>query len=171
VVIGDNMGQRDLFANKTTILRKRVIPEEVVDISDDEIIYRDDRVLATKWKAIKPRPDLFGGISVTYLKEGYKISRFFDEAGKFLYWYCDFLEVDYDIKNDKYLLTDLLVDIKVMPEGEVRILDITEFAQALEQGLITTAQAGKALRAMDLLLDMIRRGEFPPAECLEYNYD
>lgn len=150
---------------KPVVLRRRYIPYEVVDISSDELLLRRDNLLVTKWTTIKPRPDFCGGISFTFLDRGYKLGRFFDRDGHFLYWYCDIIEVSYDRDSDTYTINDLLLDIKIFPDGRVIILDAEELAQALEEGLITKEQAGKALRIFDSLLKLIYSGDFPPEEC------
>lgn len=156
--------------NKPVVLRKRYIPDELVDISDDQLLYRDDKMLVTRWKAIKPRSDFFGGVSYTFLEEGYKAGKFYKSNGEFLYWYCDIIDVEYDFKADKYTLTDLLVDIKIMADGKVRVLDADELAEALEKRLITTEQACRALRILDKVLRMIYEGTFPPQVCKNMNY-
>lgn len=155
---------------KPVILRRRYIPYEIVDISDDELIFRSESLLVTKWTSIKPRPDFYGGISFTFLDRGYKLGRFYDKHGEFLYWYCDIIEVHYDHAADAYTLNDLLLDIKILPDGEVRLLDADELAQAIEQGLISNDQACKALKTLDSLLKLIYSGSFPPAECDGYEY-
>jgi predicted RNA-binding protein associated with RNAse of E/G family len=167
---GEPMGRQFSTKDKPTVLRKRFIPYEVVDISGDELVFRDDRLMVTKWKAIKPRADLYGGISFTYLNDGIKLARFYDSEGKLLYWYCDIIEIDYDEKNDTYTLSDLLVDIRIMPDGKTQVLDTDELAEALEQGLVTQEQACRALKTLDVLLKKIYSGDFPPAECLKYEY-
>ena len=73
------------------IYRKRYIPNEVVDISSDEIIYQDEKMIVTKWIPIKPRTDISKGVSYTMLDKGWKISKFYDLDGKLLYWYCDII--------------------------------------------------------------------------------
>ena len=152
------------------ILRRRYIPYEIVDISGDELIFRSDSLLVTKWTSIRPRPDFYGGISFTFLDRGYKLGRFYDEDGRFLYWYCDIVEVNYDHAANTYTINDLLVDIKILPGGEVRLLDADELAQAIEEGLISNEQACKALKTLDSLLKLIYSRNFPPAECDGYEY-
>lgn len=156
--------------NKPVVLRRRYIPFEVADISSDELLFRNEIILVTKWKSIKPRLDIYGGISFTFLDRGYKLGRFYDQNGQFLYWYCDIIEVHYNQASDTYTLNDLLVDIKILPGGEVRLLDADELAQALEEGLISSEQACKALKTMDGLLRLIYSGNFPPVECAGYEY-
>jgi len=155
---------------KPTILRKRFIPLETVDISSDELLFRDDDVLITKWEAIKPRSDFAMGVSYTFLKDGFKVGRFYDSSGKFLYWYCDIIEVEYDEKHDAYTLIDLLVDVKLMPDGMAMVLDVDELSEAIEKGLVTVPQACAALRKLNDVLRMIYGGGFPPAICKREEY-
>ncbi len=150
---------------KPIVLRKRYIPNEIVDISDDELLFRSDDLLITRWTAIKPRPDFYGGISFAFLDRGYKLGRFYDINGQFLYWYCDIIEVVYDASSDTYTMNDLLLDIKVFPDGRVILLDAEELAEAIEDRLITNDQVCMSLRTLDGLLKMIYSGNFPPSEC------
>jgi len=155
---------------KPTILRKRYIPDETVDISNDEMLYRDKNILITRWKTIKPRPDISVGVSFTFLKEGYKISRFYDHKKNFLFWYCDIIDVSYDEKNDTYLLVDLLLDMKVMPDGTVEVIDEEELAEALAEGLITKEQSITALKRLNTMIEMTECGDFPPGICNKEEY-
>ncbi len=153
-----------------TVLRKRFIPPETIDISGDELIYRDDTVLITRWKTIKPRPDISVGISYTFLNEGYKISRFYDGKREFAFWYCDIVDVKYEIEVDTYTITDLLLDLKIMPDGTMNILDVDELADALSSGFITDKLACDALRILDKLVKMVNRASFPPEICRNEEY-
>ena len=152
------------------IYRKRFIPDEIVDISGDEVLKSDEDILVTRWKAIKPRNDLKGGISFAFLKKGYKISRIYDHADNFCFWYCDIIDSKYYMDEDKYLITDLLVDVRVKPSGEAEILDLDELAYALENGLIDSNLITDTLKKLDGLLKIIYSGTFPPKECREYEY-
>ncbi|MHB8065937.1 MAG: DUF402 domain-containing protein [Ruminiclostridium sp.] len=155
---------------RPSILRTRYIPFETVDISSDEMLFRDDEILITRWKAIKPRSDISGGISYTFLKEGLKISRFYDSDKKFAYWYCDIIDVEYNSDIDQYTFIDLLLDVKLMPNGTMKVLDADELAIALEEGLITQEQACSSLKKMDHMLQKVYKNSFPPAICLDERY-
>jgi predicted RNA-binding protein associated with RNAse of E/G family len=156
--------------NKPRILRKRFIPDETVDISKDELLFRSDELLVTRWNTIKPRTDISKGVSYTFLKEGYKISRFYNPAGDFVYWYVDIIDVLYDIESDTYTLADLLVDVKLMPDGTLMVLDADELAEAMETGMITGKMACESLRKLDKVLKMIYEGKFPPLICNEESF-
>lgn len=155
---------------KPVLLRKRYIPEETVDISNDILIYRDEELLVTKWTAIKPRQDIQGGISYTFLKEGFKLGKFYNLKGDFLYWYCDIIDVLYNEAQDTYTLDDLLIDIKLLPDGTIKVLDADELAEALERKLVTPEQVSRALRKFDHVLSMIYNGKFPPEVCNNFSY-
>lgn len=152
---------------KPIVLRKRYIPFETVDISGDELISRSEELLVTRWKPIKSRADISGGVSYTFLKEGYKVSKFLGPSGEFKYWYCDIINVDYEEEADKYTLTDLLLDVKIMPDGAVIVLDVDEVAEAMEKGIIKNEEACTSLRILAKVLDMAYAGKFPPPGCLE----
>lgn len=146
------------------IYRKRYIPNEIIDISGDKVEFVNEDLLITSWLPIHPRNDVAFGISYAYLKKGWKISKFYDKDKNFLYWYCDI--IDAQIKAEEYILVDLLVDIKVYPNGRYEILDEEELDEALNEGLITKEQKEEALNKLNALLEIIKKGEFPPRECL-----
>lgn len=146
------------------IYRKRYIPNEIIDISGDKVESVNEDLLITSWLPIHPRNDVAFGMSYTYLKKGWKISKFYDKDKNFLYWYCDI--IDAQIKDEEYILVDLLVDIKVYPDGRYEILDEEELDEALNEGLITKEQKEEALNKLNALLEIIKKGEFPPKECI-----
>ena len=142
------------------ILRKRYIPDEIVDISKDEVILKTENLIVTKWTPIKPRPDIGMGISYTMLDKGWKISKFFDKSGNFIYWYCDI--IDYKFEDDTYTLIDLLIDLKIFSDGKYEILDREELDEALNENIITKEQYEDALSKLQELLDVVKSGKFPP---------
>lgn len=152
---------------KPKILRKRYIPDEIVDISSDELLYRDEQILVTRWNTIKPRKDISWGISYTFLNEGYKISKFFDKESNFLYWYCDILDICYNHQEDEYVLKDLLIDVKIYPDGKLQLLDLDEFADAVKKKILTGEQIIKGIEVLDALFEIINEDKFPPDMCLE----
>ena len=146
------------------LLRKRYIPNEIIDISKDEVIYQDDELIVTKWLPINKRNDIGSGISYSYIKEGYKISKFFDNEEKFLYWYCDIINYDYNIDEDTHTFIDLLVDLKIYEDGRYEILDLDELVEAHEQNLITFEDVLSALKKLNKLLEMVKNNKFPPED-------
>ncbi len=147
------------------LYRKRFIPEEIVDISNDEVVYEDDEILATKWLPIHERDDIGRGISFTMKNEGIRISKFFDADGKFIYWYCDIVDYEYNKETEEHFIIDLLADVIVYPNGKYEVLDLDELAEAYQQKLITIEMLCKALKRLNKLLQKIKLGDFPPEIC------
>lgn len=142
------------------LYRKRLIPEECVLLKDDRLLYRGEDIIVTAWNTLKPRKDLHHGLSCYYLREGIKVSRFYNENGSLLYWYCDIVDYDHDDKTDTYIITDLLADVIIYPDGFVKVVDIDELATAKEAGLLTDAMLKQALLTLSRLLDIIYAGGF-----------
>lgn len=147
------------------LYRKRFIPDEIKQLKDDKILYLDDELIITSWSTLKPRSDFASGISAYYRKKGFKISRHYDIHGNFTRWYCDII-IESKVA-DGLVFSDILIDVVIFPDGTVRVVDLDEAADALEQGLITPDMLAQALRSTNTLLSHIHRGTFPElTECL-----
>ena len=140
------------------IYRKRYMPDELLRLKDDKILLVDDEKVITKWKSLKPRPDFSHGLSCYFLHKNYKISKFFDRDGNLVYHYCDIVRAE--ITQKKYVFNDLLVDILVYPNGDIKILDLDELAAAYDTRLISGADLFCALTTLDGLLKIIYAGDF-----------
>lgn len=148
------------------LYRKRFIPNEIKLLKDDKILHFDDSVIITSWTTLKPRSDFASGLSVYYRKEGFKISRHYGADGTFTRWYCDIISET--PAEDGLIFSDLLIDVVIFPDGTVRVVDLDEAADALEQGLITAELLTAALRSTDKLLSYIYQGRFSElTDCLE----
>jgi predicted RNA-binding protein associated with RNAse of E/G family len=142
------------------LYRKRLIPEECVLLKDDMVLHRDDKLIVTAWKTLKPRKDLHHGSSCYYLDEGIKVSRFCREDDSLLYWYCDIVDYDYDERTDTYVVTDLLADVIVYPDGFVKVVDLDELVTARESSLLGEQMLDKSLLRLNHLLETIYAGKF-----------
>lgn len=146
--------------DKPILYRKRLIPEECVLLKDDIIIVCDEDIIITKWNALKPKKDLHHGYSCYFLKEGYKVSKFYKPDNTLLYWYCDIVDFSYTKSNNTMIVTDLLADVVVYPDGFVKIIDLDELVEALDQKKITQKDLKKSLIRINNLLQIIYRGDF-----------
>lgn len=142
------------------LYRRRIIPEECILLKDDKILEVTDDVIITSWNTLKPRRDFHHGYSCYYLNLGYKISKFYREDNSLLYWYCDIVDHSYDEKNNSLIVTDLLADVVIYPDGYIKVLDIDELAIALEKKLCEPQTVTQALRRLDSLLNMIYDDKF-----------
>lgn len=145
---------------KPLLFRKRIIPEECVELKDDIIIYMDENIIVTKWHALKPKKDLHHGLSCYFLKEGYKVSKFYTKENTLLYWYCDIVDHTYSEAENTYVFTDLLADVIVYPDGYVKVVDLAELTEALDIGKISIETLKLALIRLNNLLDIIYVDKF-----------
>ena len=145
--------------NYPLLYRKRIIPDECILLKDDEILMWDDSVIVTRWKALKPKKDLHHGYSCYFLKEGYKISKFYRQDNTLLYYYCDIITHEYYATENKLVVTDLLADVIVYPDGFVKVVDLDEMVPALDRGGISLSELKKALLSCNSLLSLIYNGK------------
>lgn len=151
------------------IIRKRLIPNEEVDISQDEVIERNNEHIITRWLPIKPRGDIGWGISYLDLSGCRKFSAFYDRKGRFLYWYCDIVTVTYYNNSDTYVIKDLLVDVKMVPGMFPEILDLHELEMAFKSGLISKEEFSLAVNVSKATWELLNN-EIPDKikEILKY---
>jgi len=141
------------------LYRKRLIPEECIALRDDNILHIDDQIIVTSWNTIRPKKDLHHGFSCFYLKEGWKISRFYTADNTLMYVYCDIVCYEQDPNSNKLTVVDLLADVIIYPDGFVKVVDIDELAEAVTKGLITAEQLNTCLVNLNSLLSKIYNGE------------
>lgn len=142
------------------LYRKRLIPEECILLKDDRILVRDDDKIITKWNTIRPRKDMHHGYSCYFLREGFKVGKFYREDDSLLYWYCDIVSYEHQPDTDTYIVTDLLADVIVYPDGFVKVVDIDELVTALNEKLISEDTLKTSLFNLNSLLEIIYAGEF-----------
>lgn len=146
--------------SRPRLFRRRFIPDENIELKDDMILALEPNLIITSWNVLKPRRDISRGVSAYIIDKGIKVSKVFDNAGQMVYWYCDIIETHYDEKENTYTFNDLLIDVVVYPDGQVEVLDMDEFADAMEQGILSVGTIAHAMRATDDLLHTIYAGEF-----------
>lgn len=146
--------------SRPRLFRRRFIPDENIELKDDMILALEPNLIITSWNVLKPRRDISRGVSAYFIDKGIKVSKVFDNAGQMVYWYCDIIETHYDEKENTYTFNDLLIDVVVYPDGQVEVLDMDEFADAMEQGILSVGTIAHAMRTTDDLLHTIYAGEF-----------
>lgn len=142
------------------LYRRRFIPNEIIHLKDDIILVMEKDLIITKWVTLHPRKDISRGISAFYLDKGFKVSKIYDRNNKLVYWYCDIIQVNKASDKNTVIIEDLLIDVIIYEDGTIRILDIDELSDALDQGLITQAETTNALRILNNLLQIIYEGNF-----------
>ena len=142
------------------LYRKRFIPNEMIYLKDDKILYQSNSLIITTWDTLKPRKDISSGISAYFMEEGYKVSKIFNADGGVVYWYCDIINTKKDIDKNTIVFEDLLIDVLVYENGFVKVVDSAELADALDAHLISAATVSQALRSLNSLLSIIYSGNF-----------
>lgn len=142
------------------LFRKRLIPNECVELKDDVILDMNDDILVTSWRTLKPRKDFHHGYSCFFFKDGIKVSKFLREDGSLYYYYCDIVTFDEDKDNNVLTVIDLLADVTVDPDGRMNVLDLDELCEARETGLITDDQFFLSVKQLGGLITCIQQGEF-----------
>lgn len=145
---------------KPILYRKRLIPLECILLEKDHVLHREENYLITKWDTIRPKKSLSHGLSAFFWDKGVKVSKFYDHDNKLICWYCDIITYEYQAETDTYITIDLLADVLVYPDGTVKVVDLDELADALEQKLISQEMLLTALRQLNGLLQIIYSGNF-----------
>ena len=143
------------------LYRKRYMPSEIVFLKDDIIVYQDDTVMVTKWDVLHPKAKFSHGVSCYYLEKGWKVSKFLNKEDKLVYYYCDIIDATYNKEENFFVFTDLLADVIIYEDGFVKVVDLGEIAEALEEGIITDREAKLSLSRLDALLEVIYGGGLP----------
>lgn len=142
------------------LYRRRIIPDECILLKDDIILECNEERIVTSWNAIRPKKDLHHGYSCYFLKEGFKVSKFYYEDGRLLYWYCDIVDYNYIASDNKLIVTDLLADVIIYPDGFVKVVDLDELVTALESRAISLDTLKSSLNKLDKLLHIIYEKKF-----------
>lgn len=142
------------------LYRKRIIPDECVLLKDDMILSCDEDHIITSWRALHPKKDLDHGSSCYFLKEGFKVSKFCRKDDSLLYWYCDIVDYDYHPADQSLIVTDLLTDVIIYPDGFVKVVDLDELVTALESRSISLDTLKSSILRLDKLLHIIYSGNF-----------
>lgn len=142
------------------LYRRRLIPAECILLKDDVVVKQTEDLVITSWRTLNPKIAFSHGCSCYFLKEGFKISKFYRQDGSLLYWYCDIVEYTLDEQSHTLTATDLLADVIVYPDGRTKVVDLDELAQAFEDGLLTGEQLSAALRQLNHLLTYIYKDKF-----------
>lgn len=149
-----------MTADNLQIYRKRFLPPENILLKDDQIVKQTEDIIVTKWKTLKPKAAFDHGCSCYYLNRGFKVSKYICADGSLLYWYCDIVEYSYEESDNTLTVTDLLADVILYPDGQLKVMDLDELAEALEQATLPQELAVNALRLLNDLLTLIYNDQF-----------
>lgn len=142
------------------LYRQRYIPNETIWLKDDIIVSKTEDLLITTWKTLNPKTAFSHGASCYFLKEGFKLSKFYKHDGTLLYYYCDIIEFAEDSSANSLTIIDLLADVVIYPDATINVMDLDELADAYKQSLISSKQLTDALYKLNHLLQIIQTNRF-----------
>ena len=142
------------------LYRRRLIPDQLIPLKDDEILYCDPEIIVTGWNTLNPKTEFTHGTSCYFFDRGIKVSKFYMENDALLYWYLQRLTV-----------VDLLADVIVKPDGTYKVVDLDEMGDALSQGLLSAELLNKGLHRLDWLLKQIYTGRFGSLQAVLEKYE
>ena len=100
-------------------------------------------------------------VKTYFFHEPFNLLEFREPDGKLLGYYSDIGEPAVPLAPDTIQMTDLYLDIWLFPDGRLLELDWDEFEQAIQQQVITPAQADLARHAMKRLVAEVESGNYP----------
>lgn len=142
------------------LYRRRIIPSECILLKNDEILKQTTDLIITRWNTLKPKQLLHHGCSCYFLKQGFKVSKFYQADNTLLYWYCDIVDYSFQEADNTLIMTDLLADVIIYPNGTIQVVDLDELADALKKEFITQAQIIDSLHKLNQLLTLIYNNHF-----------
>lgn len=93
--------------------------------------------------------------------QGYTVSKVFNKQGEFLYYYCDIMEMK-QVSKLNYVMVDFVLDLIVHGNGSYEVIDIDEFADAIERGDIPLKKQVYALRRLHEMIELHQRRQLIP---------
>jgi hypothetical protein len=69
--------------NKLSLYKKRFIPNELIHLQDDIILVLENNLIITKWRPLRPKTNMSGGVSAYYIDMGIKVSKIYDKKINF----------------------------------------------------------------------------------------
>ena len=133
---------------------------ECVELKDDVIVYQDADRIVTVWNTLKPKKEFSHGISYYVMNEGIKVSKFYRDDNSLTYIYVDIIDTEYNKEEDKFIFTDLIADVIVNEDGNYRVVDLDELADAFKSDIISKDYLVASLNRLNNLLLSIYSDSF-----------
>ena len=144
-----------------------------------ELLYEDATVIVTQQKVKISEPlviedmtvldDGYTAVWFIFDNRWYDIGKMYTLQGTFTGYYCDIIQPSKrSVSTDNQFLftveiTDLCLDLWVYPDGRYHVLDEDEFEIAVCNGWIDDTLAQRAKKELQMLIQQVTGGTFPPA--------
>ncbi len=153
------------------------LPDKVSHFKQ-KLIYFDETVIVTQQKIRVSKPLIVNGDIVLgndymalwfiFPSMWYDIGKIHNPSGTLTGYYCDIISPmkRFESEGTEFVfsveITDLCLDLWVCPDSSYQILDEDEFEVAVKNGWIDESLAQKAGEELDKLIQLVKRGGFPP---------
>jgi len=116
---------------------------------------------------------LEGGSTVvwfTFPGRSWEVAGLYDPLGELIGHYTNLVRPP-ELEDGRWRIVDRFVDVWSPADGEPRLLDLDELAEARTRGAISEGEAAEAEATARDLLDRTRRGDWPPRVVEEWPLD
>jgi predicted RNA-binding protein associated with RNAse of E/G family len=118
---------------------------------------------------IKPHQRVGTIAKLYFFEEPFNLLEFREMDGSLLGYYSDIGEPAIQLSSSELQMTDLFLDIWLHPDGTLLELDWDEFEEAIQEKVITVAQADLARSTMRRLVDETKKGIYPSKYSNHFN--
>jgi len=152
-------------------LRYVRLPDQVLNIYDD-LIYKSERVIVGKSQITSEHSVTFDGEAVLapgfqiiyfeLIGKWFTVGKIRDLHGRHTGYYCDIVTPPKLLRDGGVELTDLFLDLWVLPDLRFKVLDEEELENAFLNGWIKKQLYDRAKRELEKLISVVKKGKFPP---------
>lgn len=145
--------EEDFYAQDETCLRTfKTLPEDISARLSESLVAQ---------RLIQPGQQVGTISKVYFFNEPFNLLEFRAVDGTLLGHYSDIGEPAIRISPNEIQMTDLFLDLWFFPDGRLLELDWDEFEEAIENKVITAAQADLARETMQRLIEETNKGIYP----------
>ncbi len=145
--------EEEFFAQDETCLRTfKTLPEDISTRLSEALVEQ---------KLIQPNQRVGTIAKVYFFNEPFNLLEFRGMDGILLGHYSDIGNPAIQLSPAEFQMTDLFLDIWLFPDGRLLELDWDEFEEAIQNQIITPAQAELARSTMKRLVEEIDMGIYP----------
>lgn len=146
-------------------------PPDNLSVYTNRLLYADEKVIVSEGIAHPKRVAIVEGSIVldqgypvvwfVFRGEWYDIGKVYDRKNRLKGYYADIIRPA-EIKNNTVRITDLFLDLWISTKGEVTILDMDEYNEAVKKGWLEDRTALEAKTKLDHVVKLARERLFPP---------
>ncbi|MFC4409123.1 DUF402 domain-containing protein [Chungangia koreensis] len=151
---------------------KRILERRYIESFVEEKSFKGHLTLLQMLKVTEPLHVTYGNTSLCIVDDGYYWMQYFPEKGHYsvttmldseghiIQWYIDIcLRVGYNPDKGPWL-DDLILDIVVLPDGQLIELDVDEFMIAKSENLLSESEVELATHEFNRLIEEISQQRF-----------